>query len=333
MRTRNDGGAFMSVYRSNFVKFHLLASILYLFHSEPGLAQQPEQPSAKQPEQASDGASGSKSWLVRDPWTGRLFQQQLVNVDVPVTKWEPKTVDQTVFEPQIGTSIQTLPQTLFVPNTQYVLQPKLRGWWNPWKSPVQAYEYVPVTNWVPQTQQLQRAVPTQQWVAKQQKVVIYQPVQSTEVRQQLVQKELPQPAVTPQNAHATQYAGTNPPGQPLIRLPILAQQRGFPGTQAYTSNWQSYGKPAPPWPTAQLSTTQSSAPQWTAPKVPIQYNQSLAYQPVSTQPPMPATRLVLPPSMANILPSGGYRAPLQPSSSKIASRDSLQSGMQATELR
>ena len=141
----------------------------------------------------SDPSPNSKTWIVRDPVTGRLFQQRLVPVSVPVTRWEAKTVEQTVYEPQVTTNVQHAPQTLFVPKTQYVMQPKVRGWWNPLKPPVQAYEYTPVTQWVPQTQSVPQAVTTPQWVPKPQKIVVYQPVQSTEIRQQLVQVELPQP--------------------------------------------------------------------------------------------------------------------------------------------
>ena len=81
------------------------------------------------------------------------------------------------------------------------------------KQPTQTYEYVPKTTWVPQTQQIAKPVLTQNWVPKQQKIVVYQPVQTTEVRQQLVQTELPQPPGTV----PTSIAST--PRQPFFRLP------------------------------------------------------------------------------------------------------------------
>ncbi len=165
--------------------------------------------------------SNAKAWIVRDPATGRVFQQQLVPVAVPVTRWEPRTVEQTVYEPRLSTQVVQVPQTTYVPNTQYVMQPKVTGWWNPFKQPVQAYQYVPVTNWVPQTQQVPNPVTTQQWVPRQQKITVYQPVQTTETRHQLVQTELPQP-------QAPTALAAMPSRQPLFRLPILAQQRVLP---------------------------------------------------------------------------------------------------------
>ena len=172
-----------------------------------------------------DPATSSKTWIVRDPATGRLYQQRLVPVTVPVTRWEAKTVEQTVYEPQVTTTVQQPAQPLYVPKTQYVMQPKVRGWWNPLKQPVQAYEFAPVTQWVPTPAAPQTTIAAQQWVPKQQKIVVYQPVQSIEVRQQLVQVELPQPTTVTANSlrpgmQPRAFAGNLT--QPLLRLPFFA---------------------------------------------------------------------------------------------------------------
>lgn len=149
--------------------------------------------------------SQNPSWLVRDPWSGRVFQQQLVDVTVPVTRWEAKSAVQTVYEPTTTSILQQQSQTLFVPQTQMVMRPRTKGWWNPWRTPVQTYEYVPVTQWVPRTQAVAIPVPTQQWVPRILNVVTYQPVQTNEIRKQLVQQELPQPNLTP-NTSPRQFA-------------------------------------------------------------------------------------------------------------------------------
>ncbi len=226
-------------------------------------------------------AAPTKPWIVRDPATGRVFQQQLVPVTVPVTRWEAKTIEQTVYEPQLATSVQNYPLTTFVPKTEYVMQPKLRGWWNPLKEPVQAYEYVPKTTWVPQTQQFSKPMVTQNWVPKQQKVVVYQPVQATEVRQQLVQTEMPQPAGLPPTVIATS------PRQPLFRLPLLAQQRVLP------------------WPAGGLASGSASNPTFAVP--PQAYavaNQATA--PATSPATLPATSAIaqspVPPSNPPVLP-------------------------------
>ena len=183
----------------------------------------------------NDAATPSQPWIVRDPATGRLFQQQLVPFSVPVTRWEARTIEQTVYEPNITSRVLQIPQTTYTPNTQYVMQPKVRGGWNPFRPPVQAYQYVPITNWVLQTQQIQQAVPVQQWVPKQQKIVVYQQLQTTEIRQQLVQTELPQPQ-TPQA-----IANVPTPRQPLFRLSVPAQQRVLPYTVPSTSPYANNG--------------------------------------------------------------------------------------------
>ncbi|MDX1929244.1 MAG: hypothetical protein SFV81_22140 [Pirellulaceae bacterium] len=309
----------------------------------------------------------SKPWLVRDPATGRVFQQQLVPVSVPVTRWEARTVEQTVYEPRVTTQVQQVPQTTYVPNTQYVMQPKVTGWWNPFKQPVQAYQYVPVTNWTPQTQQVSNPVLTQQWVPRQQKVVVYQPVQATEIRQQLVQTELPQSQSV---APATVYAAT--PRQPLFRLPILAQQRVLPWAPAtngygvsYTAPANTYAATTAPaqsgWRAVEQAPSQSSlanagpaAPQSRLPNASQNASQSAlqsspymppAYTPPVTPPqyatsglrPIAPVRspLVLPPLSLPRLASSPYSAPLQTTTSvgNTASRDVLQAGMQPTVLR
>ena len=286
--------------------------------------------------------AATKPWIVRDPATGRVFQQQLVPVTVPVTRWEAKTIDQTVYEPQFATNLQPYPQTTFVPKTEYVMQPKVRGWWNPLQQPVQSYEYVPKTTWVPQTQQLTKPVVTQNWVPKQQKIVVYQPVQATEVRQQLVQTELPQPGITP--PAGTQPAFTQPAGSPptaiayntrppLIRLPILAQQRVLPWPTANTNSYAAQPPAAtyaqiptqPVTPPATQPVTQLAANPVLPPPAPAATSGLRPVVPYVPSPPFPIPRFATRP----------YAAPLQPitSTQTASTRDTLQSGMQATVLR
>jgi hypothetical protein len=301
-------------------------------------------------------ASPSKPWLVRDPATGRLFQQQLVPVSVPVTRWEARTVEQTVYEPRVTTQVQQVPQTTYAPNTQYVMQPKVTGWWNPFMQPVQAYQYVPVTNWSPQTQQVPNPVVTQQWVPRQQKIVVYQPIQATEVHQRLVQTEVPQPQTAPA---ATAYAAA--PRQPLFRFPISAQQPVLPWAPAATNGYgtpyaapaSSYAATTPPtqsgWRAVEQASSQSSLPNAGSTYAPANSlqnaSQSSPYTPPVTPPqyatnglrPIAPTRspLVLPPLSLPRFAASPYSAPLQTTTSvgNTASRDVLQSGMQPTVLR
>ena len=254
----------MDLRKPSFRRTSMLRSSASLLLSAVGfagtaLAQAPSaEPTTSNPPVAAApsnvAAVPTKPWIVRDPATGRVFQQQLVPVTVPVTRWEAKTIDQTVYEPQVATNLQPYAQTTLVPKTDYVMQPKLRGWWNPLKQPTQTYEYVPKTTWVPQTQQIAKTVVTQNWVPKQQKIVVYQPVQTTEVRQQLVQTELPQPPGTVPTSLASA------PRQPFFRLPILAQQRVLPWQQTGQSSAYPAPYPAAIAPSTQLAQSTAIPP-------------------------------------------------------------------------
>lgn len=247
---------------------------------------------------AAPNTSENRSWIVRDPITGQLFQQELVNVSVPTTQWEVKPVTTTVYEPQNVVKSVPSQQTTFTPSTQYVMQPRIRGWWNPLHPPVQAYEFVPVTTWQPQTQTVQQQIATVQWVPKAQVVYVPQAVQKMQTQQQIVSRALPQrPAISPTSPYV-------PPPQtmlamqpkPLLTIPILAQQRllPWPATNAYAGTSSYAGTP---------TTTMS----------------------VVGKGLRPITNAIAP----------TYSAPLQTASSSSAAsaRDSFQTGMAATVLR
>ena len=302
--------------------FRRVLDMLLALNGSVGVAQS-ESPSAATdtPKTSSNAnADPSKPWIVRDPATGRLFQQQLVPVSVPVTRWEARTIEQTVYEPKFTTQVQQISQTTYRPSTQYAMQPIVRGWWNPFKQPVQAYQYVPITHWVPQTLQSQHPVLVQHWVPKSQKMVVYQPVQATETRQQLVQTELPQPK-------SSQVIATVPtPRQPLFRLPLLAQQRVLPWPST-TGSGSFVALPPNTVPNARSSPLvhADNTPQFTT------LYASNGLRPVAK----PRTPLVLPPLAIPRFATSPYAEPLQTTNSvnATASRDILQSGMQPTVLR
>lgn len=215
-------------------------------HPSSGFAQNPHPQGAavaastkgQAAEQATSngGNAEQRSWLVRDPTTGRLYQQELVTRTVATTQWEVRPVPTTVYEPkQIVTTVPRQ-QVTYTPATQYVMQPRVKGWWNPLKQPVQAYEFVPVTSWQPQTQTVQQPVTTTQWVAKQQMVYLPQAVQRNQTQQQIVSREIPQPSgsyppgglpATTRSAATMMAAQRNPMlTRPLFANPLLARQSG-----------------------------------------------------------------------------------------------------------
>ncbi|MGN6133411.1 MAG: hypothetical protein ACTHOU_02880 [Aureliella sp.] len=201
---------------------------------------------------ANAGASSSgaaQATLVRDPRTGRLYRQEVQTVEQPVTRWQRKVVDRTITVPQTVIENQQVPQTTYVAKTEYVLQQRLKGWWNPFVQPTYAYEYVPVTRWVPQTQMVTQQVASVKMVPRTEQIAVDEPVQSTERVQRLVMTEVDPAAssIAPlSGASATQLATVRPANpmlpaagtlgghpslqtQPLIaRVPILSQQRVLP---------------------------------------------------------------------------------------------------------
>lgn len=138
----------------------------------------------------SQSAQPQTNAVYRDPRTGQLYQQELQTVEQPVTTWQRKLVSRTVVTPQTVIENQQVPQTYYVAKTEYVLQSKLKGWWNPLAQPTYAYEYVPVTRWVPQTQMVTKQVSTVKMLATQEQVPVDEPVQTTQKVTQVVMRPL-----------------------------------------------------------------------------------------------------------------------------------------------
>ncbi len=314
----------------------ILATLCLVLHSSQGSAQTTEaKPSAgAAPAQAGDKVGGSgenvppQSWLVRDPTTGRLYQQELVTRTVPTTQWEVRPVPTTVYEPrQVVTSVPTQ-QVTYTPTTQYVMQARVKGWWNPLAQPVQAYEFVPVTTWQPRTHTVQQPVTSTQWVAKQQTVYVPQAVQRNQTQQQIVSREIPQPY----GGYPTRgYVPGNPPAlipppatmmaaqqnpmmtRPLISMPLLAGQSSNPWNSAWGSR--------PNYPAANNYAAGGGYP---APG---------SYPTVAGVASSGGFSNTLRPITSSFAPT--YSAPLQTASSagSQVARDPTQSGMSATVLR
>lgn len=196
-------------------------SLALLCGSSSFLALVQAQQSAAPPSREKREPNSQASTLVRNPYSGRLYRQAWVDVPVRSVEWKTKPVSQTVYQPQVVTRQVSTRQTVFVPQTNYVLQQRVRGRWNPFRQTTLTYEYRPVTTWVATTQTMTTPVTTQQWVPQQQTVYVSEPVQTTKMAKRLVQTEVPQPGVM----LASQTASAR---QPLVRIPLLARQRVLP---------------------------------------------------------------------------------------------------------
>jgi hypothetical protein len=176
------------------------------------LAQAISQAKAPQPGAVVPHDAAQNGWVVRDPTTGRMFHQQLADVNVPMVRWESKPVTTTVMQPQWVTQVIPQTQTVYQPQTQTLLQPYWIGRWNPFRQPTLAYRLVSTTSWHPVHSTTNRVIATQQWVPKQQTVQVPQPVAQSQVVQQLVQTEIPQPQHVAWSG--ARYRGTWPTTSP-----------------------------------------------------------------------------------------------------------------------
>ncbi len=180
---------------------------------------------------ANSRAQTSQRWVVRDPRTGKWFQQEIRTTEQPVSRWEWKQAEQTVYTPQTVTEFRPHHETIYVPQTSYVMQYKAKGTWNPFLPPIASYEYVPQTTWIAQTRVTNRPTTVQKWVAKQEKVIVPALVQTTGKTEQLVQTEISVPSTLgnpPTSVTTTpkmpQLIASPQTRQPLFRIPLLANQ-------------------------------------------------------------------------------------------------------------
>ncbi|MFN3190959.1 MAG: hypothetical protein ACE361_10590 [Aureliella sp.] len=262
------------------------------------------------------------SRVVRDPVTGRLFQQQIQSVQVPVVRWESKPQTQTVYEPEVSTRYVAVPQLTYVPVSSQVLYPVTRGLWNPFRTPVQAYEYRTVTQYQPRVQNYSVPVSTQKWVPKKQTIYVPQPVQRTETRQQVVTTEIPgnrpvsHSTIPPANANL--YAAQP---SPRLRIPILARQSYLHSDPTSLSTQSAF----PTYLTAPVTAGYPGGS-------PLQ-NRRLAFASVPGTSEPARLRPVAEPSAISGLNPPRSNPPYRTASRGSFSRDTSQSGMSATVLR
>lgn len=254
----------------------------------------------------TDGQGAGR--VVRDPATGRMFYQQWITETVPATRWENKQITTTVYETQWVNQVVPSTQTVYQPQTQYVLQPVWKGAWNPFRQPTLAYESKPVTNWVPTTVTTNQVIPRQQVVPKQQTITVPQPVTETKTQQRLVQTEIHQPSLRQGVYGQTQPVMTAAQPPALINIPLLAR-RPAPYAPGYVPPANSTGAVYP-----------SNA--WVA-SYPANPNQTTLAQSALR----PVTRLG-----QTVFPQT-YNAPMRTAASQGGTWNSMQTGMTPTVLR
>ncbi|HAC90568.1 MAG TPA: hypothetical protein DCF63_08020 [Planctomycetaceae bacterium] len=265
-----------------------------------------------QPNSSGTQTQGSSDgWVVRDPATGKLYHQRLVNVTVPSVRWESKQITTTIQQPQWVNQVVPRQQVTYRPETRYVPRGYWKGAWNPFGKPKLVYDFVPVTNWVANSVTVNQVITTQKWVPEQQTITVPHLVTDSRVQQQLVQTEIPQSQVgTYQSAAGPNYRTAYPP-------PILG-----------TWNLLARRSAASPWPATGYQLSPTSSPYQKVPSVPAAPNQAIAtFSSPTVTGLRPMTR-----SFQNVFPPS-YNVPMQTASRSGGTWDSTQSVMPATVLR
>lgn len=293
---------------------------------------------------SGDAATNSASdtgRIVRDPVTGRVYYQQWITETVPVVRWEHKQMTTTVYENQVVNQVVPTNQTVYQPQTQYVLQSYWKGAWNPFQQPTLAYQSKPVTNWVPTTVTNNQLVSRQQVVPKQQTITVPQPITETKTQQRLVQTEIPQNAAggqalaQPQPQPLAAYTAGQP--RALFNIPLLARQPFPPPQPAYTaSSYTASSNPgfqtasANGWTSTNRSSGSSIQSTYTNP---VQANQFAQSQYATNQYASPQTALRPVSRMVQTIFPPSYNAPMRTASGQGGSWNQMQNGMTATVLR
>lgn len=213
----------------------------------------------------------SASQVVRDPTTGKTYQQQLVDVTVPKSGWQLKTKTQKYLQPLTVTEPEWRKHYSYVPRQTYVLEHRQRGQWNPFQNNYYTYQYKPVVQWVPVVQEYAVPVAKTRWVLSARTQKFYEPVVGTEVQQRLVTTEVPNNSSnqmlasgpTPRGGlsyladkqKAANFMGTWPATSGALNLP--AMEVSAPGNVTSIAS-------APAYRTSGLPVAPSASPTWDA---------------------------------------------------------------------
>ncbi|WP_419194411.1 hypothetical protein [Novipirellula herctigrandis] len=116
------------------------------------------------------------------------------------TKTEQK--EQTVFRPQTVTETKPESRTVYTPVVEYNWEPKLEGRWNPFKPPVVAYHHVPRTRWESRSEVVNRVNQRVEWVAEKRTVAVPRQLVRMEREQKIDYEPVGRVAAPPQTTEA-----------------------------------------------------------------------------------------------------------------------------------
>ncbi len=95
---------------------------------------------------------------------GTTYRETRRTVRRPVTETRTEERQETVYRDRWVTQTREHCTTVWVPVTEYRVETRLHGWWNPFQAPVVAHYYVPTTRWEPRTRVVRVPVTVRQLV-------------------------------------------------------------------------------------------------------------------------------------------------------------------------
>lgn len=178
---------------------------------------------------SASALQADETWFETKDGTTYRVTKRIERRPVAATRVEQQT--ETVYSTEFVTEMRESAKVMWVPITQYVVQPVWHQWWNPFAQPYVTYESVPVTRWELRTQMVRAPVTIQKKVPQER--IVAKPVRElgfveTQVEDRIAVSIPPVRNLTPIPPAESEirYAERNAPPQPLSDLP----RRGQPVT-------------------------------------------------------------------------------------------------------
>lgn len=120
----------------------------------------------------TDVQAQTSGQFLADPDTGMVYQKQITPVDRAVVETKLESKNETIMRPRVVTETKPESRTVYTPNVEYRLEPRVQGRFNPFKQPTVVYQQVPHVVWEARNEVVQRSQTRTEWVAENRTVQV-----------------------------------------------------------------------------------------------------------------------------------------------------------------
>lgn len=303
---------------------HLSPKLSWLAFLAMGLAIAPISQAQDSNSASANGAPNTSAEQVlqvfRDAY-GREMERVRITKIVPAQSYQRKELKETRVVQNWTWESKPVTQYNYQPQTEYQLQSRIAGRWNPFVQPRQVYENVPVTRYVPIPVQSNAVYAAPRYTTQEVVVPVWELVQTNRTEQFEI--------VRPRQATSV-AAQTNDRNNVAQQAANLAQHQRMAPTPNFPLTPVSYGVSSPAIPLGSIAAKPLIDPRGWAQK----FQQTFATSPM----PSPYTNYATTPNLVASRPSTVYpnsgRLPQTASVPGYGSmRDPIRNGLQPTELR